>query len=112
MKRSPNAELAKRTNAAMSLLEEGASNDEIISALMHRFGVSERQAYRYIQDAMRLKHHVPIPEQKIVFTVKLPKSLVSFLRHFADSTGDSLSNIVTHALTAFLKRKGHGRETL
>lgn len=112
MKRSPNSELAERINAAMSLLKEGAGKDEVVSALMNRFGVSRRQAYRYIQDALRIKQRVPIPEEKIVFTVKLPKSLVSSIRLFANTTGNSLSNIVTQALTAFLKRRRHGRETL
>ena len=112
MTRSPNSELAERINATMSLLNEGADKDEVVLATMNRFGVSRRQAYRYIQDALRINRRVPIPEQKIVFTVKLPESLASSIRLFADTTGKSLSNIVTQALTSFLKRRRHGRETL
>ncbi|MBI1996103.1 MAG: ribbon-helix-helix protein, CopG family [Deltaproteobacteria bacterium] len=51
----------------------------------------------------------PIPERKVVFTVKIPLNLVRALRQIAKSTGDSLSVLVTRALEAFLqKRGGHG----
>ena len=53
---------------------------------------------------------MPVPEEKVAFTVKLPKSLVALVRLFSTSSGDSLSNIVTQALRAFLRRRGHGRE--
>jgi predicted DNA-binding transcriptional regulator YafY len=94
----------------MSLLRKGSGTDEAISVLMAQFGVSRRQAYRYIQEAQRRRHAMPVPEEKVVFTVKLPKSLVALIRLFSNSSGDSLSNIVTQALRAFLKRRGHGRE--
>ena len=51
----------------------------------------------------------PIPEPKIVFTVKVPLRLVRALRQMARSTGESLSALVTRALEAFLQnRGGHG----
>jgi hypothetical protein len=53
---------------------------------------------------------VPVPERKVVFTVKVPESLVSFIRYVANATGESLSAIVTQALKAFLKRRGYGRK--
>jgi hypothetical protein len=107
-KRSPQAELAERVNVACSLLKEGSSRDEALSAIMDRFGVSRRQAYRYIEEALRIKRTVPVPERKVVFTVKVPESLVSLIRHVANATGESLSAIVTQALKAFLKRRGYG----
>jgi len=112
MIRSPSSELAERINTALFLLRKSYSKDEVVSAIMDQFGVSRRQAYRYIQEAQRIKRKMPIPEQKVVFTVKLPKSLLSLIRQFANSTGESLSSIVTQALKAFLKRMGHGREAL
>jgi hypothetical protein len=96
---------------AMSLLKKDIGKDEALSAMMRQFGVSRRQAYRYIQEAQKKRREIPVPEQKVVFTVKLPKSLVSLIRRLADSSGDSLSNIVAQALRAFLRRRGHGRET-
>jgi hypothetical protein len=47
----------------------------------------------------------PIPERKVVFTVKIPLSLVRALRQMAKSTGESLSVLVTRALEAFLQKK-------
>ena len=109
MRRSLQSELAERVNAVRSLLREG-SRDEALSVIMDRFGVSRRQAYRYIEEALRIKRTVPVPERKVVFTVKVPESLVSFIRHVANATGESLSVIVTQALKAFLKRRGYGRK--
>jgi predicted DNA-binding transcriptional regulator YafY len=109
-RRSPHAELAERLNAVRSLLREGSSKDEALSVIMDRFDVSRRQAYRYIEEALRIKHTVAVPERKVVFTVKVPESLVSLIRHVASATGESLSAIVTQALKAFLKRKGDGRK--
>ena len=109
-KRSPQAELAERVNVARSLLKGGSSRDETLSMIMDRFGVSRRQAYRYVEEALRIKRTVPVPERKVVFTVKVPESLVSLIRHVANATGESLSSIVTQALNAFLKRRGYGRK--
>jgi predicted DNA-binding transcriptional regulator YafY len=109
-RRSPHAELAERVNVTRSLLKEGSSRDEALSVIMDRFGVSRRQAYRYIEEALRIKRTVLVPERKVVFTVKVPESLVSFIRHIADATGESLSVIVTQALKAFLKRRGYGQK--
>ncbi len=108
MVKSPDSEIVERINVALGLLRKYSSKDKVLSALIEQFGVSRRQAYRYIQEAQKTKRKLPIPEQKEVFTVKLPISLVSRLRQLADSTGESLSNIVTWALKSFLKRRGHG----
>jgi len=108
MTRSPKSELAERINVAFMLLRKGASNEEIVVALSDRYGVKRRQAYRYIQEAQKTKSKLSIPEQKEVFTVKLPISLIFRVRELGKSTGQSLSSIITQALNAFLKRKRHG----
>jgi hypothetical protein len=110
MKRSPHSELAERINAARSLLRGGSGGEDAASEIMYRFGVSRRQAYRYMEEAQKIKRKVPVPEQKVVFTVKLPESLVTLIRHVAGSTGESLSALVTQALKSFLKRRGYGRK--
>jgi hypothetical protein len=72
-------------------------------------GVSRRQAYRYLQQARRLKQPVPIGDSKVAFTVKLSQELVRRVRSFANTTGVSLSEIVSRALLAVLKqRRGRG----
>ncbi len=109
-RRSPHAELAERVNVVRSLLREGSSKNQALSVIMDRFDVSRRQAYRYIEEALRIKHTVAVPERKVVFTVKVPESLVSLIRHVASATGESLSAIVAQALKAFVKRRGYGRK--
>lgn len=110
MSRSLQAELVERVNAARSLMREGCSTEKAVAAITDRFGVSKRQAYRYLQEAQSTKSMVPVPERKVVFTVKLPESVVALIRHFAQATGESLSAIVAQALKAFLKRRGYGKK--
>lgn len=87
-----------------------AADKEAVLEIMARFGVSRRQAYRYMKEAQKKRKEPGLPEHKIVFTVKLPESLVSLVRHVADSTGESLSSLVTQALKTFLRRRGYGRK--
>lgn len=110
MKRSPHSELTERINAARTLVKKSPNSEEAVLEIMARFGVSRRQAYRYMKEAQKKRKEPGLPEHKIVFTVKLPESLVSLVRHVADSTGESLSSLVTQALKTFLRRRGYGRK--
>jgi hypothetical protein len=51
-----------------------------------------------------LKAPVLVGDAKVAFTVKLPTGLVRQVRAYARVTGSSLSDIVTRALTALLRR--------
>jgi len=107
--RSSNSQLAQRINGALTLLRSLRSSTKTVMALMVRYRVSRRQAFRYIREAQKVGRMQPIPERKVVFTVKIPLSLVRALRQMAKSTGESLGVLVTRALEAFLqKRGGHG----
>ena len=110
MGRSPNVEFVERLNTVRSLLKGGSAGEEVVSEIMARFGVSRRQAYRYVVEAQKKKRKTPVPERKIVFTVKLPESLAALIRRVADSTGESLSSLVSQALKTFLRRRGYGRK--
>lgn len=78
------------------------------AALAERFRISRSQAYRYVRKAQSMGKEVPVPDPKIPFTIKLSLDLVQKLRRYANSTGKSLSQIVTQALEAFLHGI-HGR---
>lgn len=107
--RSSSTQLAQRINRALLLLRRLRSGTKAVAALMRRYGISRRQALRYVREAQRVGRMQPIPEPKVVFTVKIPLRLVRALRQMARSTGESLSALVTRALEAFLqKRGGHG----
>jgi len=88
----------------MTLLRKYSSTSRVVTDLMEQYGVSIRQAYRYIQEAEKSENRLPIPEKKIVFTVKIPLSVIQHLRKFAKSTGQSLSDITTQALKVFLSK--------
>jgi len=71
--------------------------------MINQYGISKRQAYRYIQEAKMIRKDVPIPDTKIAFTVKLSQNLIQALRQHAKDTGKTLSEIVTRSLEAFLQ---------
>ena len=108
MIRSSSLNRARRVNAALALLKQYDFVAQAAAALASQYGISKRQAYRYVQEARLTGKEVPIPEKKIAFTVKLSRSLIQALRQCAKSTGQSLSEIVTEALETFLY-KGRGR---
>lgn len=109
MARSPDAVRAERINAALALIGKHKSLAEAASALVQTYGMSRRQAYRYLQQAQQQREPVPVPERKIAFTVKLSEGLIRELRGRATLTGQTLSELVTQALEGFLgKRRKRG----
>jgi transposase len=105
MNRSSAQQRNERINLAISLLKQYPSSTQVISELQKRFGISQRQAYRYVQEAEKATGLLAIPEPKIVFTVKLPISLVQRLREFARSKRQTISDITAHALERILNRR-------
>jgi hypothetical protein len=70
--------------------------------------ISPRQAYRYLQQAQRLKEPLAVSEPKLAFTVKLPPSLIQRVRLYASVKNLSISEVVSRALLTLLPR-GRGR---
>jgi predicted DNA-binding transcriptional regulator YafY len=105
--RADDARYAERVNAAADLLEGGMSAVEAAAALAARFGVSTRQARRYVDRAASSGRR-EVPEESVVFTVKLPASLAARVRGRARASGVTLSALVAQALTDLLSR-GRGR---
>ena len=103
MIRSSKPERAQRINTALALIKSEDSLSNAASALAKRYRISKRQAYRYVHEAEMIGKQVPVPDAKIAFTVKLSKNLIKSLRKYAKTTGQSLSEIVTQALEAFLQ---------
>lgn len=108
--RARTGEYARRVNHAMELLAEGLPSGDVARQLAHEHGVSVRQGWRYVRDAAERSHPLPVPEQKVVFTVKLPESLVERVRAVAASRGQKLSALVTEALEELLRRLRPGRQ--
>ena len=101
--RVPAEEYAARINAAVELVESGVGGAEAARALADRFGVSVRQARRYV-DRAASGGRLEVPEASVVFTVKLPASLAERARGHARSTGVTISALVARALSEFLNR--------
>jgi len=110
MERSQNSELAKRINKAYVLLNTEKPQSVIITHLMEIYGVSQIQAYRYVQQAKANNGQIAIPEDSVVFTVKLPPSLIDRIKKFANFKGISISKVVRTALEEFLAKKDHGKK--
>jgi hypothetical protein len=103
-------ERAQRVNTAAELLSAGMPVVQASRALADRYGLSERQARRYVERARQLGP-VPVPTPTVVFTVKLPADLAHRVRTTAHARGQPISTLVTQALAEFLDRPNPGSPT-
>ena len=109
MARSTKAEKARQMNTARGLLQRGVALPEAVRRLSREFDLSERQAYRYLEEASQLDQPIEIPEATVSVTLKLPPRTVELLRKYAKTSGLTNGAIVTAALNAFLRTlKRHG----
>ena len=102
MARSTDAQKAERLNAAHRLLARGTGMAEAVVLLSRQFGLSRRQAYRYMQEAQAIGHAVPIVVPSVPITLKLPANVVHEVRAYSRVSGLTISEIVTRAITALL----------
>ncbi len=109
MVRSTDAQKSERLNAAHSLLARGTGLSEAAVSLSRQFGLSRRQAYRYLREAGTIGHPVPVAAPSVPITLKMPADTVREVRAYSVISGLTLSEIVTRAITAFLTAvRGHG----
>ncbi len=99
-------QVARRINAAAELLDAGMEVIDAARSLARRYRLSERQARRYVERA-RNSGAMEVPGPKVVFTVKVPPALARGVRRAARATGQSISSLVSEALSEFLERH-HG----
>jgi hypothetical protein len=105
MKKSSAAEYIFRVNTALSVYRESSSSSITIDILIKKFNVSKRQAYRYLQKAIKAAREQKVPETKMVLTVKLPEGQIRELREHAKKSGIQLSTFVGSILGKFLEKK-------
>ena len=105
-RRARGEQVARRVNTASDLLHGGMEVVEAARELARRYRLSERQARRYVERA-RDEGAMEVPGRKVVFTVKLPAALARRVRRAAKATGQSISSLVSQALSEFLERH-HG----
>ena len=109
MTKSSEAEQARRVNQTLSLLQQRTSTTEVLETLISQYDLSRRQAYRYLQQAQQAVSPLPVPEPKLVFTVKLPGGLIAKVRKQARQEHCTIGGWVERALRLQLEHaKGHG----
>jgi predicted DNA-binding transcriptional regulator YafY len=109
MSRSSNTERAQRLNAAFDLLARGYAIAEAAAVLTEDFGLSRRQAYRYLQEAQGIKRPVPVTAPTIPITIKVPEDVVVKLRAHAQASGLTIGAVVARAVLNLLAReRRHG----
>lgn len=108
MGRASDTQKIERLNRARTLLRESGQLPDAVEQLAQACSISLRQAYRYLQEARRLKEPLAVTEPKLAFTVKLPPSLIQRVRLYASAKDLSISEVVSRALLALLPR-GRGR---
>jgi hypothetical protein len=99
-------EYAERVNRAAVVVRK-LSPADAVRALQAEFGLSERQARRYVNAGLERPDGVLVPERTTVFTVRLAPSLIAGLRRHARSRGQTVSATVAEAVSLYL---GQGRE--
>lgn len=104
MGRSTRPERAQRVNAAFDLIARGCRLNEAAEALMARFGLSRRQAYRYLHEAQALPAPVAVAAPSVALTIKVPEDVVAELRAYAQARGVTIGETVARAVRAFLAR--------
>ena len=103
MSKSSAAEQIQRVNMAVQLMSDKTPSAEVVAALAIRYGVSRRQAFRYLRLAQGQSVPLPVPVAKTVFTVKLPGDLADQIRRHARQCHQSISQVVTAALRGYLE---------
>ena len=104
MARATQAQKAKRLNAAYRLLARRLSLAEAAAVLSEEEALSLRHAYRYLEQAAQLEAPLVVAQPPLTMTFKIPADVSRALRVYAAAHDLTLSEAVTHAITAFVSR--------
>ena len=98
--------MVQRLNAAFHLIACGHTLVDAALALTEQFGLSRRQAYRYLQQAENMVSPIAGSVPNIPITIKLPSDVAAQLRAFAATSELTIGEIVAQAMRAFLAKVG------
>jgi hypothetical protein len=109
MARSTKTQKSERLNAAHGLIAQEISMAEAARMLARDYGLSRRQAYRYLEEAQAMAHPAPVVQPSVAVTFKLPVNVIHDLRVYAATSELTLGEIVGRAVSLFLvSERGHG----
>jgi hypothetical protein len=111
MARSTKAEKARQINAARRLLQRGVALPEAVRRLSREFDLSERQAYRYLEEASQINQPIEIPEATVSITLTAapdggtaPKVCENQRSHYWGDRNRRLNCVSADAKEAWLSR--------
>lgn len=105
MPRSTSVEKAQRLNVAFDLLTQGWPASQATAMLADEFGMSRRQASRYVLQAQSVERPVPVVAPSVAVTIKVPENIAAMLRAHAQATGATIGDVVTRAVLDLLRRE-------
>jgi len=97
-----------RLNAAFDMHGNVTPRAEAATLLAARFGLSRRQAYRYLQEAHAITNPVSSDVPAIAVTIRMPEDVAARLRAYAKQRGLTISAVVAQAVLKVLP-EGPGR---
>ena len=107
MTRSTNCEKNQRLNKAFELLAKGYTTPRAAEVLVGQFGISLRQAYRYLLGAQRIGQLIPIANPTVPVTIKIPKDVALQIRTYAHTNNLNIGEIISHAVLVYLASEGY-----
>lgn len=109
MTRSTKVQKNERLNAAHGLIAQEIGMAEAAMMLARDYGLSRRQAYRYLEEAQAMTRPAPVVEPSVAVTFKLPVNVIHDLRAYAATSKLTLGEIVGRAVSLFLaSEREHG----
>src|SRR5260370_789991 len=103
MTRSTKAERARQLNAARGLCQRHVALPEAVQRLSREFDLSERQAYRYLEEAQKLDRPIEVSEATVPITLKLPAGTARLFASYARRSGLTIGAGGTPALSGVLR---------
>jgi len=101
--------MVQRLNAAFDLLARGRNLAEAAAVMAEEFGLSQRQAYRYLQEAQGIKRPLPAAMPTVPITIKVPEDVVVKLRAHAHDSGLTIGEVVARAVLRWIaQERRHG----
>ena len=105
MSRSTSVEKAQRLNVAFDLLTQGWPAAQATAMLADQFGISQRQASRYVLQAQSIERAVPFAAPSVAITIKVPENIAAMLRAHAQTTGTTIGDVVARAVLGLIGRE-------
>lgn len=92
-------------NVAFDLLTQGWPAAQATAMLADEFGMSQRQASRYVLQAQAIKRPVSVAAPSVAITIKVPEDIAAQLRAHAQATDSTIGDVVSRALLSLLARE-------